>query len=811
MPQKVLRFSGINRRINEFNGSGACEEMINLRPEAQGGYRAIKNKQRHKLVESLKCIYEHKFGDVSNLIQFAAGWVNWYDGFIVRGITDEFKGMDDVTFSSAGNVLVIYSAKNKKQLVYKFENNSYEKYKVIFPRINSVTIGSGSAKSYSIKADENSSGAMNAAMLKAASSFGERYTNGACGMIVVGCTYELESGEEVWSTAFAIADISSAPTVDSSNLTVTVTGSTNTRVSLSLDTTSSKGVKKINIYASLPVMPYEIQGGRIDENHATTSYYAERLSVDEINIGGQMMYFQGSVSPSKSSSSFKLDYGLEKTGDMLMPVTAGCIERIGKSISYNNRFHCFDSSVEHVIQAPFVAKELGPRDTGDYWRAYIKYDGKWYRTRHRFKMYFGSENHFAYPMAGVTKMAFVQTPEGDIYFRDNEMFYVDMQDSSAYNYSYAIDITPSKIAAADFYDSLLASGGSVTGYDEKIFLKDETNAINVSSQYNPFVFPVEYSYSFGGEVVDVVTSYLPISSTQVGQYPLTVFTTNGIYALEQGDGSVLYSNTTPLSPMVLTGKAVSTPYGVFFVSSKGLYLLLGRETSNVSYVLDGEVEENIKETDAYNKLCCNKKGIFYDFSKALTNEDFESFISDATLTYDQLQNELYISSNNADILYSYVFNLDTKSFHKVSKKLYNGQNGARYAIELKEDMMEGYKDIVDLYSEVHSTEQHILLQSRPMQLEELSTHIQRMILKVDAKLSSDKQNLCFSVFGSDNLYDWKCIISAQKQNTVLRHIRTNKAAKSYKDYIILITGTVDTHTDLSDIIADYAVVNRRLG
>ena len=97
-----------------------------------------------------------------------------------------------------------------------------------------------------------------------------------------------------------------------------------------------------------------------------------------------------------------------------------------------------------------------------------------------------------------------------------------------------------------------------------------------------------------------------------------------------------------------------------------------------------------------------------------------------------------------------------------------------------------------------------------MSFEVAFTHIQRLLLLADAKLEKS-QNLCFSVFASDNLYDWKCIISAQKQNTILRQIRTNRAAKSYRDYVILITGTVDTDTDISDIIADYTIVNRRLG
>jgi hypothetical protein len=102
------------------------------------------------------------------------------------------------------------------------------------------------------------------------------------------------------------------------------------------------------------------------------------------------------------------------------------------------------------------------------------------------------------------------------------------------------------------------------------------------------------------------------------------------------------------------------------------------------------------------------------------------------------------------------------------------------------------------------------IKSRPLSLEEYYTHIQRLLMHVDVHLQGE-QYLCLSVFASDNLYDWKCIMSSQKKETILRQIRTNKAPKSYRDYIILITGMVDTNTDLSDLIADYTVVNRRLG
>ena len=149
--------------------------------------------------------------------------------------------------------------------------------------------------------------------------------------------------------------------------------------------------------------------------------------------------------------------------------------------------------------------------------------------------------------------------------------------------------------------------------------------------------------------------------------------------------------------------------------------------------------------------------------------------------------------------------LNTKSFHKRVGRYVQKQSGARNVIMINE----GSYYIVDMGYEM-KRQMPILLLSRPVALEAVFTHLQRLILYLDAKLQSD-DFFFLSVFGSDNLSDWKCIISAQKMNTALRQIRTNKAPKSYRDYVILITGMVNTDTDLSDIIADYTVVTRRLG
>lgn len=830
MPQKVLKFTGINRKVNEYQSSGACEELINLRPEVGGGHRVIREKSIYKRGVSYDMIYEHSFGDTNNLVVSTNGNVWWLINENTLGrVTTEFAQKKGVSISSAGNVLVVYCKEEDKQLVFKFENGEYVSYNFAPKQITNVEIAySAGTTYYTAVADENSAGAFNAALQKAASGFNQTFPNGLCGYAIIGCSYELEDGQELWSTAFIVAngEITSGyqqPSLNTEAKTAQVSGARKVYLCLSFADMPYSGIRKINVYASRPVFPYFV------ENTMTTSFTISKQSLEEMDLGGQIMYYQGSIDPSETSARLLLKFSSEQAGEDIMKVMSGCIYRTGQMVSYNNRFHFYDSTSKHTLQIPSVSRDsqlftiMGAampevfedaieNDEGEvapYWIAYVKINEEWKLIDRVYRFFETDLNDFIYPMAGVKRLAFVKAAMNNdmLYVPYEEMFYVDLKDSSAYNYSHAFSVTPSIVSATSFYREM-QNAGQVWGYgfDTSVMWKKEANAINVSSPFNPFVFPVEYSYSFGGEIRDITTAYLPISSTQAGQYPLIVFTANGIYALEQGNGAVLYGNVVPLQPQVIDGKAKATPYGTFFVSSYNLYVLTGREAGEVSSILNGERELGIRDTKAYKALCLDG-GTLHSFSDVLSGEDFEDFIKSTVLNYDQHRNELIISSTKAGVNYSYVFNLDTKAYHKIANKYLASQNGARYLLD---DLGEE-RNIVDLYTEEKSNERHILLQSRPFGLEVLYTHIQRLQMFVDAKLAGRKQALCLSVFGSDNLYDWKCIISSQKHDTVLRQITTNRAAKSYKDYVILINGTVSTDTDLSEIITDYTVVSRRIG
>lgn len=812
MPQKVIRFKGINRKINEFQSSGECEELINVRPIASG--MQIVKAKKEKFADVEYDVYNHTFGDKSIFIGVIPE-----NNFRVLLIEDDgseeeidsFNGNGpDYSIAFIGNQVILSHGEEIK--VYAYKNNEYVKVNACVPDNLDITYTVSSNHGYSGESllnasDPDSYEFKEETMRQWSAAVGQNDAAGAIfGPVMVAFNFSMEDGTEFWTNKWIyINPFLYLPNGENGrNMVYYESGSSRTFVfrsytinfniaQIQKDASGADNlVKSVNVYATRPVFPYDIDkmSAAVSPSVHNREIYANVTGMEGSGITKELLYFQKSILVSKledNAASFTLDFRQSQAGEKILDVDAGPVKRSGKIASYNNRAHFYDSYATLVPQSVVC---LSNENRTFYERnAYVYLDCNnedvVIKTKAHVPLATSSANaklYCVYPDARAKKIMI--DAFGDSYYCT-----INLQASKSYNYAWGESAIGSRVDSS----SIRITSNTI----------HEANAINVSAQYNPFVFPVENSYSLGGKILDLSTAYIPISSTQIGQYPLTVFTSNGIYAMEQGSGSVLYGNIIPLQPLVSEGRAAATPYGTFFVSSKSIYLLSGREVANTSYALEGELELGIRDNEAYRKLYCKNNSQLYNFEPLLSKVDFENFISSATLTYDQLQNELYIS--NADYPYSYVLNLGTKEYHKVARRYLNPQNGARYAIEVSGNT----RNVVDLHTE-EKGEQNIFLQSRPMPLDAAFTHIHRLIMFADAKLEKD-QNLCISVFASDNLYDWKCIISSQKHDTVLRQIRTNRAAKSYRDYVIIISGTVHTDTDLSDLIADYTVVARRLG
>lgn len=819
MPQKVLRFTGINRKVNEFQGSGACEELINLRP-SMSGMEIVKPK-KVKFPDFKYDIYNHSFADKDLFVGIwceqdeleiyiidsknQVGNATLVDSYLVGG-TDY-----DIAF--IGNQMLITNGTDLR--VYAYSNSRYERVDAALPDDIDITYtvnsGYGGGANVSLDNSDPKGKTFKDATIENWSAAKEMSSkkNEIFGPVMVAFNFSLTDGTEMWTNKWLyINPFTSIPEGENGKHLIYYEGGSTKRFTFKsyvlvftvakkqLLTSGVKNlVKSMNVYASIPIFPYDIDTMTVKtDNVYDREIYAQTMNMKKSEITNQLMYFQKSIPANdiqNGNVTFQLDFSESQAGERILNVDSGTIRRAGSMTAYNNRVHFYDSYVTLLPQSVLCYSDV--HMTPIEREAYVHVDCGDRTVVMKTKAFVpalladNAKIACCYPDARARKIV-IATGSG--------YCTVILEQSPRYNFAWGETSYKNSYSS----DDLKITNRTVP----------ESDTVSVSEQYNPFVCPVENSYKFGGRVLDIATSYLPISSTQIGQYPLTIFTSNGIYAMEQGSGHVLYGSIIPLQPHVIDGKAEATPYGTFFISSKDLYLLSGREAVNVSGVLHGNKELNLVENESYRALCLNEgeSKLLYDYRYALSDEDenFDVIVSGSRLIYDQYRNELFICSDYNNLRYSYVFNLDTKAYHKVTKKYIAYQNNSRYVIEIDGDT----RNVVDLFEERRSIDTPVLLQSRPFSLEEFYSHIHRLIMKTDAELSGE-QHLILSVFASDNLYDWKCIISAQKLDTVLRQIRTSRAPKSYKDYVILITGVVDTDTDISDIIADYTVVNRRLG
>lgn len=176
----------------------------------------------------------------------------------------------------------------------------------------------------------------------------------------------------------------------------------------------------------------------------------------------------------------------------------------------------------------------------------------------------------------------------------------------------------------DFYEVL----------DSQIF----TSVVN-----NPFVFQASGDNTVGtGSILGIAANTEPISQGQFGQYPLIVFTTEGIYGLSVNSEG-LYSASYPISREVCNNPASITPTGnvVYFTSDKGLMAVSGGTVRCVSPQLSGA---NPPYSDA--------------------TVSFLTFVRNAFLAYDYRDSLLFIYNVSYD--YAYVYNLLDGTFATIS-------------------------------------------------------------------------------------------------------------------------------------------------
>lgn len=330
----------------------------------------------------------------------------------------------------------------------------------------------------------------------------------------------------------------------------------------------------------------------------------------------------------------------------------------------------------------------------------------------------------------------------------------------------------------------------------------DTNRLQVSEIQNPLIFPTKNSYQIGtGDGITMCAGSEPLSTGQFGQFPLQVFTTKGVWALEIGSGDVLYTNVLPSSSEVVENamNVISIGIGVVYSTVKGLFVLQGRENTEIGEINEGipysqitwnnwDILELIHLNTGENPNLHFTPGLFY----SLSTVDFLEYLQESSIGYDQLNKELIVT--NKEFSYSYIFSLEEKVWYKISRS---------YSLLINDyPKLIGIKD-ASIYSlseedETQHVEVLIITNAQSFELTDVYKKIERIIQRTAFTTNSGKVS-GFYIFASDDLQTWHIISGKQKDGTNIKDLLCQRSHGSAKYYVLVFNGTVSCNTEIKQI------------
>lgn len=191
------------------------------------------------------------------------------------------------------------------------------------------------------------------------------------------------------------------------------------------------------------------------------------------------------------------------------------------------------------------------------------------------------------------------------------------------------------------------------------------NTLIMSPVLNPFMFNAGNALEIGnGYVLGIASATLPLSEGQYGQYPLIVFTDNGIHAVGiANDGT--FVGVSPVSsadslmnaPRLGQPNIISDGQSIYFITKRGLMELRGLQVRCVSEILNGRKWQSADYpclTDTINKSNINNAITLLSAGITDTNT-FNKIISDgdAFLAFDYKHNRILVTDSNQDAHYMY--------------------------------------------------------------------------------------------------------------------------------------------------------------
>lgn len=692
---KVIDFKGIVRATSpQIDVEGNCEEIINMRQE-QGAWRVVGKKKLILQDVTYEQVFVHQYSDFENYIGVKDGKVIWFasleNGKVVQKNKEICKVTGKVVLKQINNVLLIRDDITIAKSVF-FEGN-YEKITKKLPDIANLKLSyekrPGKLNDYT-KIDYNTDSAEEtkrakeiiAGLINKAKEESDGYTEGR---VFVCTTYELFDGTETKPSAPLCVELgkfvkgiircktrSSSSEPGNHRFTAEVRVKDLDLQKLFLEYRGSDEevykdiVKSVNFYATPAYSYYDLdninpgyallEDEPIEQTNDTVP--EKKLKKNELE---KMLFYKVGSADFFDGGSVEVDFDALTTNDTLPVDTSGWVDTTGDMYVYNNRLHLFNvkrSFVDSIFMGN--AYSMYGQTNGDPMEMCAFVTIKAGMTRQVLRYDFegictgGTTIHFP------KVVCFPDSRAEEIVFYDRNFactpFKVKLHPSATCNMAFGV------LDNQDVDMNWSAQSAQLPRTENGF--ADPLNLI-VSEANNPYYFPPQQSYLMPGEVINLALSTEQISTSQIGMYPLYVFTSQGIYALQVGDGNILYSNTIPISAEVAVrgSNVLQTKYGIVFVTDSGLKMISAREIIDLSEPLLGDPDNRMRYREELNIMINDPRTLY--LKESLSQLPFVEYIRGAVFGYDIARDEILVS--NPEYKYTYVYSFKNRNWYKTTE------------------------------------------------------------------------------------------------------------------------------------------------
>lgn len=169
--------------------------------------------------------------------------------------------------------------------------------------------------------------------------------------------------------------------------------------------------------------------------------------------------------------------------------------------------------------------------------------------------------------AVTTNFAWASITEKELVFSDQTIYHM------FYSVKYSASMAGIMETPAEYYDATDA-------------IVPLNNKLRVSAANNPFSFPLANSYAIGSgnnRIIAVNSAAIEMSDAKFGEFPLYVFTEEGIFALQSGSGEILYSSIIPINyDCIINPKTLAVNYNILYITDRGIMAMSSEGVSLIS-------------------------------------------------------------------------------------------------------------------------------------------------------------------------------------------------------------------------------------